>query len=143
MGAPSRLVGADDPHRVELCAAAVSVAEGEPSPVDLVLAGQTAHLQRGLGEADETGRADRIGREHAAGGVPWDVAVQRGGTGLGELPALTLAAEAEVFQPHRLVPAERYGHPGAVELAARLGDARLPVDVGRAVLARPPVHGVP
>ena len=57
----ARLLRADDPHREELRAAAVGVAERAAGAVDLVLAGRAAHLQRRLGEAEHAGGADRVG----------------------------------------------------------------------------------
>src|SRR6478672_1681445 len=90
-----RLVAPDDPHREELRAAAVRVAECLPGlELDLVVAGPAAHLLRGFAEADHARRADRVRRQHAARRVPRDVAVGRGGPGLGELPPVAFVAEA-------------------------------------------------
>src|SRR5690606_29104444 len=110
--------------------------------VDLVLPGESADLLGGLGEADHAGGADGVGGEHPAGGVPRDVAVGGGGAGLGEPPAFAGRGEAEVLQPHRLVPAERHVHLGGVQVAAGVGDAGLGVDVGGAVPSGARVDGV-
>src|SRR5690606_38456516 len=135
-----RLVGADDPHGEELRAATVGVAQGDPGAVDLVLAGPAPDLQRRLGEADEARRADGVGRQHPAGGVPGDVAVHGRGPLLDELPARALLGEAEVLQPHRLVPRERHVDLGDVDVPPGVGDAGLAVDVGGALPAGPGVH---
>src|SRR6185437_7660491 len=109
-------------------------------PIDLVVAGLAADLEGDLQEPEHPGGADGVGGEDAAGAVPGDVAaVDEGGTFLGELPAVTLVAEAQVLQPHRLVPAERDVDLGAVEVLPGVGDAGLPVDVGGALPAGPRV----
>ena len=88
------------------------------------------------------GRADRVGRQHAAGRVDRQVAVERGRAVVDHLPAVALVGEAEVLHPHRLVPAERHVDLGAVDVAARVGDAGLRVDVRRAVATGVRVHQV-
>ena len=50
------------------------------------------------------------------------------------------AAKPEVLEPHRLEPREGHVDLGHVDLPPGLGDARLAVDVGRAVHARLGVH---
>src|SRR4051812_25887005 len=83
-----RLVAADDPHREELRAAAVRVAEGLARlQLDLVVAGAASHLLRSLTEADHARCADRVRREHAARRVPRDVAIGCGRAFLRQLPA--------------------------------------------------------
>src|SRR6266545_5739615 len=138
----SWLVGSDDPHGEELGAPTVGVAERTASAIHLVLPSHAAHLQRGFSESDQPGRADGVGRQYPAGRVPRDVAIERGHAGLGQLPAVTVRAEPEIFQPHRLVPAEGHIDLGDVKLPARVADAGLPVDIGSAIPARAWVHGV-
>ena len=82
---------ADDPHREVLRGAAVGVAERAARAVDLVLAREAAHLQRGFGEAQHARRADRVRREHAARAVDRHVALHRGRAALGHLPAFARA----------------------------------------------------
>ena len=62
----SRLRVPQDPHGEVLRRAAVGVADRRADAVDLVLAGLAAHLQRGLGEPQHAGGADRVRRQHAA-----------------------------------------------------------------------------
>ena len=69
--------------------------------------------------------------------------VEGGGPCVGELPAVALGAEAQVLQPHRLVPAEGHVDLGHVEVPSGVGDPGLGVDVGRAFPAGPGVHLVP
>ena len=52
-----------------------------------------------------------------------------GGAVLGHPPALPGVGEEQVLHPHRLEPGERHVDLGAVDLAAWVGDAGLPVDV--------------
>src|SRR5204863_938427 len=61
---------------------------------------------------------------------------------LGHLPTLAELGEAEILHPHRLVPAERHVALDDVEVLARIGDAGLPVHVGRAVLPATRGHRV-
>jgi len=126
---------ADDPHREELRPAAVGVAQGAAGAVDLVLAGLAHHLEGGLGEADHATGADRVRREHAAAHVDGQLAVERGRSGLGELPAAALLSEAEILHPHRLEPRERHVDLGAVDLAERVGDAGALPEVRRRLAA--------
>src|SRR5438270_10627109 len=129
-----------DAHRIELGAAAVGMAHGRADTVDLVLAGLLADLHGRLCVAQHARGTDGVGGEHAARGVDGHVAVDGGGAGVGHLPALALGREAEVLHPHGLVPAEGNVDLGHVDLAARVLDARLAVDVGGAVLAGSGVH---
>src|SRR5581483_5819741 len=126
-------VASYDPHREELRTAAVRMTERCLRAVDLVLAGHAAHLQRGLGEPAHAGGADRVRRHDAAGRVDGQVAVKRRTSVVDHLPAGALVGEAEVLHPHRLVPGERHVDLGSVDVAARIGDAGLRVDVLRAV----------
>src|SRR5436305_8150786 len=116
----SWLVRPDDPHGEELRAAAVRVPESPSRAVDLVLARHAAHLQRNLGEPDETGRPDRVARKHAAGRVDREVAVECRRTVVDRLPASALFGETEVLQPHCLVPAERHVDLRAVDVTPRV-----------------------
>ena len=98
-----------------------------------MLARHRPHLERGLGEAQQARRADRVRRQHAARHVHGERSVERGVAPLDHLPALGRRRDVVGFEPHRLVPAERHVDLGAVDLVPRVGDARLPVDVPRAV----------
>src|SRR5438270_7665569 len=135
-----RLLFGEDAHRIELGATAVGVAHGRAHTVDLVLAGLLADLHGGLRVAQHARGPDGIRAEHAARRVDGHVAVDGGGAGVGHLPALALGREAQVLHPHGLVPAEGNVDLGHVDLAARVLDARLAVDVGGAVLAGSGVH---
>src|SRR3954447_7790612 len=104
-GTPARLVRrllrAHHPHREELRAAAVCVAQRLASTVDLVLAGGAADLEGRLAEAEHAGGADRVRGEDAARAVDRELAVHRGRAGLRELPAAAVGfREAEGLQPH-------------------------------------------
>ncbi len=125
----------DHPHGKKLRAAAVGMAQRQLRARHLVRTGVAAHLARRLGKTDHAGRADGVGRQYAAGTVPGNIAafIQRGGACHGQLPALPYRREAEVLQPHRLVPAERHVHLCAVQVLARIGDAGLLVHIRRAV----------
>src|SRR4051794_8063928 len=138
----SRLFGSDDPHGEELGAAAVGVSEGDLGPVDLVLTGLAAHLHRRLGESKCARRADRIGRQHAATHVDRQVAVHLRRTVLHHPPPLTGVGDPQVLEPHRLEPRERHVHLDAVDLVARIGDARLLVHVVGALDATQRQHRV-
>src|SRR5690625_524577 len=64
-----RPVRGDNPHRVVLRAPTVGVAEGFAGPGHLVIAALAHHLDGGLGEPDHPRGADRVARQHPAGGV--------------------------------------------------------------------------
>ena len=61
-----------------LAVGAVGLGQRDLRPVDLVLAGHAPHLHRGLGEAQQARRADRVRRQHAARHVHRERAVERG-----------------------------------------------------------------
>src|SRR2546423_1111322 len=84
------------------------------STVDRGVPGGAAPLQGALREPQHAGGADRVRAEHAARHVDGQVAVHRGDTVLGELPAFAGLREPEVLEPHRLEPAERHVHLDAV-----------------------------
>ena len=122
----------DHPHGEELGAAAVGVPQGDARPGHLVRAGLAHDLQRRLGKSQQPRSADRVGAEHAAGRVDRQPAPDRGLARLGQPPAFPGRGEAEVLQPHRLVPGERHVDLGHVDLVQRVGDAGLPPQRRRA-----------
>src|SRR5690242_14008853 len=130
----SRLVTPDDPHREELRAPAVRVAHRLARAVDLVRVGAAHDLAGSLREAEQSGRTDRVGAEHAARGIHWQLAADRRLAGFGELPALALGHEPEVLQPHGLEPRERHVDLGRVDLLERVADAGLLPQRGRGLL---------
>src|SRR6516165_2488476 len=71
---PSGLLGSNHPHGEELRPTPVRLSKRPAHPVDLMLAGQPAHLQRRLEEPQHARRTDRVGRQHATRAVPRDVA---------------------------------------------------------------------
>jgi hypothetical protein len=62
---------------------------------------------------------------------------------MGQLPAGPLVGESEVFQPHRLIPAERDVHLHGIDLVPRVGDAGLLVHIFCAVEAGSRINLVP
>src|SRR5690625_1450467 len=83
--ASSVALGAHHPQGKELGAASIGVAQGQPGPLHLALAGVPSHLQGGLGKADHARGADGVGGQYAAGAVPGNVAalIQAGGALMG------------------------------------------------------------
>src|SRR3954449_3121285 len=130
-----RLVGPHDPHREELRAATVRVAQRLAGAVDLVLTGLTHDLERRLGEAQHPAGPDGVGGQHTAAHVDRELAADGRLAGLGQLPAVTLCGEPEVLDPHRLEPRERNVDLRAVDLLERVGDPGLLPQRGGGVAA--------
>src|SRR4029453_9214569 len=137
-----RRARADDPHREVVGTAAIRVPQRDARALHLIVARGAAHLAGRLEAADHARRADRVGREHAAGHVHGEVAAELRGARVGQLPALALFAEQVSLEPHRLVPRARNVELGAVDLAARIRDAGLLVQRLRALDAGSGLHRV-
>jgi hypothetical protein len=103
------------------------VAHGDARPVDLVLAGEAAHLQRRLGETQQARGADGVRRHDAARRIDRQIAAERGDAVGGHAPAVVELGEPEALQPHRLEPGERHVELGDVDLPARIGNACLTI----------------
>src|SRR5262249_34976397 len=92
------------------------------------LAGPPHHLQRRFAEAKHARGADRVRVEHAARWVDRQVAAELLVAAIDRLPALVQGCEAEVLEPHRLVPGERDVETGDLDLLPRILDAGLVID---------------
>ncbi len=85
-GAPSGLVGADHPHRKELCGTAVGVAQRTAHTIHLMITGLASRLHRRLTKTDHPRRTDRVRRQHPTRTVHRQLPVRAGRTRLGQLP---------------------------------------------------------